>query len=140
MVGPMLSLNTASKWLPHLSDLLAPRAAHPLPQAASPDDSLGEKGGRGGEPQPVRCRIFFMVFTSYNQCLGERLICFPFTDEDTEAQRGDLAGGQVGGPGLNPKHLTHSSDICTPCCACQSVEKTLLLTPCIFLFFSISIF
>ena len=48
MVGPLLSLNTASKWLPHLSDLLAPRAVHPLPQAASPDDPLDEKGGREG--------------------------------------------------------------------------------------------
>ena len=54
MVGPLLSLNTASKWLPHFSDLLAPRAVHPLPQAASPDDPLDEKGGRGGEEQPVR--------------------------------------------------------------------------------------
>ena len=34
MVGPLLSLNTASKWLPHLSDLLAPRVVHPLLQAA----------------------------------------------------------------------------------------------------------
>ena len=84
MVGPLLSLNTASKWLPHLSDLLAPRAAHPLPQAAGPDDSLGENRGRGGE-QPVRCGIFLMAFTPYNQCSERRV-----SDEDTDAQRGDL--------------------------------------------------
>ena len=54
MVGPLLSLSTASKWLHHLSDVLAPRAAHPLPQASRPDDSLDEKGGTGGEEQPVR--------------------------------------------------------------------------------------
>ena len=33
MVCPLLSLNTASRWLHHLSDLLAPRAVPPLPQA-----------------------------------------------------------------------------------------------------------
>ena len=54
MVGPLFSLNTASKWLHHLSDLLSPRAVHPLLEAACPDDSLVEKEGSGGEPQPVR--------------------------------------------------------------------------------------
>lgn len=48
MVGPLLSLNTANKWLPHLSDLLAPRAVHPLPQAACKMIPwMRKKGGEG---------------------------------------------------------------------------------------------
>ena len=87
---------------PPLGSAASQEAAPPLPQAACPDDSLGENTGRGGE-QPVRCRIFLMAFTPYNQCLREGFTCCPFIDEDTEAQGGDMAGEQVGEPRLNPK-------------------------------------
>ena len=78
MVGPLLSLSTASKWLHHLSDVLAPRAAHPLPQAACPDDSLVEKGGRGGEEQPVRWWILLRHLLIINSVQMERLSVYHF--------------------------------------------------------------
>ena len=77
-----------------------------------------------------------MVFTSYKQCLGEGLICFPFTDEDTEAQRGDLAGGQVGEPGLKPKHLDSQLCYLHPLLYLSMCGENSPVNSCIFLFFS----
>lgn len=39
---------------------------------------------------------------SYSQCCEGGAICHPFTDEDAEAQRGDLTGEQAGEPRLDP--------------------------------------
>lgn len=123
---------------PPLGSTASQEAAPPLPQAACPDDSLGENRGRGGE-QPVRCGIFLMAFTPYNQCLREGFTCCPFIDEDTEAQGGDMAGEQVGEPRLNPKQS--DSQPCSlhtsPCLSKWGENSSLvLLKSCIVLFFS----
>ena len=43
--------------------------------------------------------------------------CFPFTDEDTDAQRRDLFSEHVREPRLNPRHFdTHPCSLYTPLC------------------------